>query len=55
MEGSAVTQDLAPNGSRTLLTMTHLRFAGAGNRDGHPGGWSTILDGLVASWAQAAM
>ena len=49
VEGSTVTLDLAPDGDATLLTLTHVRFASEGSRDGHKGGWTTILDGLVAT------
>lgn len=47
IEGSRVTLDLVPEGDGTLLTLTHVRFANADSRDGHSGGWATILDGLV--------
>ena len=49
MEGSRVTLDLAPKADGTLLTLTHVRFANESSRDGHRGGWTTILDGLVAT------
>ncbi len=54
VEGSTVTLDLAPDGNETLLTLTHVRFASDSNRDGHKGGWSTILDGLVTTYQKAA-
>lgn len=49
VEGSTVTIDLVPEGRETLLTLTHTRFANEGSRDGHKGGWTTILDGLAAT------
>jgi uncharacterized protein YndB with AHSA1/START domain len=49
VEGSTVTLDLAPDGDATLLKLTHVRFASEASRDGHTGGWSTILDGLAAT------
>ncbi|MEO6298598.1 MAG: SRPBCC family protein [Paracoccaceae bacterium] len=49
VEGSTVTLDLQPDGAATLLTLTHVRFANEGSRDGHKSGWSTILDGLAAT------
>jgi uncharacterized protein YndB with AHSA1/START domain len=49
LEGSRVTLDLVPEGEGTLLTLTHVRFANESSRDGHSGGWTTILDGLVAT------
>jgi uncharacterized protein YndB with AHSA1/START domain len=49
VEGSTVTLDLAPDGEVTLLTLTHVRFETESSRDGHSGGWTTILDGLVAT------
>jgi uncharacterized protein YndB with AHSA1/START domain len=49
VEGSRVTLDLVPDGDGTLLTLTHVRFETESNRDGHSGGWTTILDGLVAT------
>lgn len=54
VEGSTVTLDLVPDGDETLLTLTHVRFSTESSRDGHQGGWGTILDGLVATWAKAA-
>lgn len=48
-EGSTVTLDLVPDGQATLLTLTHLRFETEGSRDGHLGGWTAIVDGLVAT------
>lgn len=49
IEGSRVTLDLVPDGPATLLTLTHERFASESSRDGHAGGWTTILDGLTAT------
>ncbi len=49
VEGSAVTLTFMPNGAGTDLTLTHVRFANEGSRDGHAGGWATILDGLLAT------
>ncbi len=49
VEGSTVTLDLAPDGDATLLTLTHVRFETEASRDGHRGGWTAILDGLVAT------
>jgi uncharacterized protein YndB with AHSA1/START domain len=49
LEGSTVTLDLVPDGSATLLTLTHVRFENESSRDGHRGGWTAILDGLVAT------
>jgi len=46
-EGSTVTLEMAPDGDATLLKLTHVRFANEASRDGHTGGWSTILDGLA--------
>jgi uncharacterized protein YndB with AHSA1/START domain len=53
-EGSTVTLDLVPQGGQTMLTLTHVRFANESSRDGHKGGWTTILDGLVATYEKAA-
>lgn len=49
VEGSKVTLDLQPDGDATLLTLTHVRFENESSRDGHKGGWTAILDGLVAT------
>ena len=49
LEGSTVTLDLVPDGGATLLTLTHVRFENESSRDGHRGGWTAILDGLVAT------
>ncbi len=49
VEGSTVTLDFVPDAEATLLTLTHVRFETDSSRDGHRGGWSTILDGLVAT------
>lgn len=49
LEGSTVTLDLIPDGEATLLTLTHVRFETDSSRDGHTGGWTTILDGLAAT------
>lgn len=49
MEGSTVTLDFAPDGEATLLTLTHVRFETESSRDGHLGGWTAIVDGLVAT------
>ena len=54
VEGSTVTLDLVPQGNETILTLTHVRFANESSRDGHKGGWTTILDGLVATYQKAA-
>lgn len=54
MEGSTVTLDLVPDGAATLLTLTHVRFENEGSRDGHKGGWTAILDGLVATTLQVS-
>lgn len=49
VKGSTVTLDLLPDGDATLLTLTHVRFATEASRDGHRGGWETILAGLAAT------
>lgn len=49
VEGSTVTLDLMAEGDATLLTLTHVRFASDGSRDGHRAGWDAILDGLAAA------
>jgi uncharacterized protein YndB with AHSA1/START domain len=49
LEGSMVTLDLVPDGAATMLTLTHVRFENESSRDGHRGGWTAILDGLVAT------
>ena len=49
VENSTVTLDLVPDGTATLLTLTHVRFESEGSRDGHRGGWTAILDGLLAT------
>ncbi len=48
VEGSTVTLDLVPDDRGTMLTLTHVRFANEGVRDGHATAWTTILDGLAA-------
>lgn len=53
-EGSTVTLDLVPDGTATLLRLTHVRFASDSSRDGHRAGWVVILDGLVATHEKAA-
>lgn len=42
-EGSMVTIDLAPEGSATRLTLTHVRFPSTESRDNHHAGWTRIL------------
>jgi uncharacterized protein YndB with AHSA1/START domain len=54
VEGSTVTMDLVPQSGGTLVTLTHVRFATESSRDGHRGGWTTILDGLAQAHQQAA-
>lgn len=54
VENSAVTLDLAPQGAGTMVTLTHVRFAGESSRDAHQGGWTTILDGLALAYQHAA-
>lgn len=49
VEGSTVTLDFVPEGDATQLTLTHVRFASEGSRDGHRGGWEAIVGGLVAT------
>jgi uncharacterized protein YndB with AHSA1/START domain len=49
VEGSTVTLELVPDAGGTLLTLTHVRFANEGVRDGHAGAWETILGGLAAT------
>jgi len=51
VEGSTVTLDLVPEGAGTLLTLTHVRFASESARDGHKGGWETIVAGLEREFA----
>jgi uncharacterized protein YndB with AHSA1/START domain len=53
-EGSTVTMDLVPQAGGTLVTLTHVRFSSESSRDGHKGGWTTILDGLALAYQQAA-
>lgn len=48
-EGSTVTLDFAPDGDGTLVTLTHIRFANEGSRDGHQSGWTAILESLAAT------
>lgn len=55
VEGSTVTMDLVPQTGGTLVTLTHVRFSSEGSRDGHKGGWTTILDGLAKAYQQAAV
>ena len=49
VEGSTVTLELVADGEATLLTLTHVRFETESSRDGHTGGWTTILAGLEAT------
>ena len=49
-----MTLDLVAKGAETLLTLTHVRFASEGSRDGHKGGCSTIQDRLAAPCQKAA-
>jgi uncharacterized protein YndB with AHSA1/START domain len=49
VEGSTVTLDFAPKGDETLVTLTQVRFANEGARDGHRSGWTFILDTLAAA------
>jgi len=47
VDGSTVTVDLAPTGDgATDLTLTQVKFASEGARDGHIKGWTAILDML---------
>ncbi|WP_370319520.1 SRPBCC domain-containing protein [Oricola sp.] len=47
VDGSTVTVDLAPTGDgATDLTLTQVKFATEGARDGHIKGWTAILDML---------
>jgi uncharacterized protein YndB with AHSA1/START domain len=48
-EGSTVTLDFAPDGDATLVTLTQIRFASEGSRDGHKSGWTAILDALATT------
>jgi uncharacterized protein YndB with AHSA1/START domain len=43
---SLVTVELAPDGTGTLLTLTHERFFDEAARDRHRAGWGPILDRL---------
>jgi uncharacterized protein YndB with AHSA1/START domain len=45
---SLVTVEFAPEGSATMLTLTHAQFADEGTRDRHHHGWSGSLDKLAA-------
>lgn len=48
VDGSTVTVELAPAGDgATDLTLTQVKFANEGARDGHIKGWSAILDMLA--------
>ncbi len=47
IDGSTVTLDFTPDGDSTMLTLTHVRFANEGARDGHKAGWTSILDTLA--------
>jgi uncharacterized protein YndB with AHSA1/START domain len=47
VEGSTVTLDFAPDGDATMVTLTQVRFAHEGARDGHRAGWTLILDNLA--------
>lgn len=48
VDGSTVTVDLASAGDGTTdLTLTQVRFAGEGARDGHEKGWTAILARLA--------
>jgi uncharacterized protein YndB with AHSA1/START domain len=49
MENSTVTLALQPDGVGTRLILTHTRFVDQRHRDMHVGGWTTMLDGLVAT------
>ena len=46
VEGSTVTLDLVADGAATIVTLTQVRFANEGARDGHKAGWTAILETL---------
>ena len=48
-EGSTVTLDFAPDGDATMVTLTQVRFASEGSREGHRSGWTSILTALAAN------
>lgn len=51
LDDSTVTIDLRSIGpDRTELTLTQVKFASEGARDGHLKGWTRIVDQLVASF-----
>jgi len=54
IENSTVTLTFAAQDGGTLLTLTHVRFVDESSRDGHRGGWTTILDGLAKTYAKSA-
>lgn len=47
-DGSTVTLDFVPDGDATLVTLTQIRFASEGSREGHRSGWTAIVDALAA-------
>ena len=49
VDGSTVTLDFAPDGDATLVTLTQVRFASEGARDGHKAGWTAILETLATA------
>lgn len=51
VEGSTVTLTFAPEGDRTRVTLTHVRFVDEASRDQHIGGWTGILDAMAQALA----
>lgn len=49
LEGSTITLDLLPDGDAALLTLIHVQFDSDSSLDGQKGGWTAILDRLVAT------
>ena len=43
VEGSTVRLEFKPEGTGTLVTLTHMRFPSEESRDNHHGGWTSIL------------
>ena len=50
VEGSTVSLDFTPEGQGTMVTLTQVRFANEGARDGHTMGWTFILDTLATGF-----
>jgi uncharacterized protein YndB with AHSA1/START domain len=44
--GSTVAIDLVPEGTGTMVTLTHVKFTSEDSRQGHIRGWTWIMDTL---------